>query len=458
MVLAYGESMLRKNESQNVEFKESWHDKYLEWVCGFANAHGGTIYIGVDDDGNVIGLSDTKKLLEDIPNKIRNHLGIMAEVNLKEDDQKYYLEIIVPPYDVAVSLRGHYYYRSGSTKTEYTGAALNELLLKKAGKTWDNAIEPLANIDDIDVLSLNRFITEAEGKGRLPDVGGLTPFQILEKLRLADEKGIKRAAIVLFGKDPGKFYPNLTVKLGRFGVDDADLRFQENEEGNLVYLLHEVPNQLNRKFLIKSIEFEGLQRIEKGEYPVAALREMLLNALVHRNYMGSMTQIRVYDHKISIWNEGILPVGMSLDALKRQHPSRPRNPIIADVCFKAGYIDSWGRGTIKIIDACKEAGLPEAQMNEEDGGFLVTLFKTGVESRVESGVESGVELDMASKVLHFLSQEPLSKSQIAVKLGRDKPTRYLNELMNKLLSDGVVEYTIPDKPNSRLQKYRLRKN
>ena len=222
---------------------------------------------------------------------------------------------------------------------------------------------------------------------------------------------------------------------------------KQKEKG--VYLLHEVPNQLNRKFLIKPIEFEGLMRIEKGEYPVAALREMLLNALVHRNYMGSMTQIRVYDKKISIWNEGILPEGMSLDALKRQHPSRPRNPIIADVCFKAGYIDSWGRGTIKIIEACKEAGLPDVHMMEEDGGFLVTIFK--------SGVELGVESDITSQIIQLLTQEPLSKSQIAQKLGKSKPTRYLNELMNKLLSDGTVEYTIPQKPNSRLQKYRLTK-
>ncbi len=106
---------------------------------------------------------------------------------------------------------------------------------------------------------------------------------------------------------------------------------------------------LNNKFLTKHIDFEGLQRIEKGEYPVAALREMLLNALVHKNYSGAQIQLRVYDDKISIWNEGTLPEGLSFEALKRQHPSRPRNPLIADVCFKGGYIDAWGRGTLKII-------------------------------------------------------------------------------------------------------------
>ncbi|HVO75843.1 MAG TPA: ATP-binding protein, partial [Ignavibacteriaceae bacterium] len=125
----------------------------------------------------------------------------------------------------------------------------------------------------------------------------------------------------------------------------------------------------------KKIDFEGLQRIEKGEYPVAALREMLLNALVHKNYSGSTIQIRVYDDKISFWNEGTLPEGLSFEALKHQHASRPRNPIIADVCFKGGYIDAWGRGTLKIINSCKEAELPEPEMKEVDGGFLVTIFK-----------------------------------------------------------------------------------
>ncbi|MCC7401664.1 MAG: hypothetical protein IT214_09280 [Chitinophagaceae bacterium] len=179
----------------------------------------------------------------------------------------------------------------------------------------------------------------------------------------------------MFGKDPGKFYPSTFVKIGRFGKDDTDIIFQEVEEGNLIVLLQSVLNQLNHKFLIRSIAFEGIHRIEKGEYPYPAIREMLLNALVHRNYMGAPVQIRVYDDKINIWNEGTLPAGLTLEALKHSHPSRPRNPIIADVAFKGGYIDAWGRGTIKIIDTCKEAELPEPKMQEQDGGFIITLFK-----------------------------------------------------------------------------------
>jgi ATP-dependent DNA helicase RecG len=109
---------------------------------------------------------------------------------------------------------------------------------------------------------------------------------------------------------------------------------------------------------------------------------MLLNALVHRNYMGASIQIRVYDDKISIWNEGTLPAGLTLDALKRSHSSRPRNPIIADVCFKGGYIDAWGRGTIKIIDTCKQAQLPEPEMIELDGGLSITLFKDNISPEI----------------------------------------------------------------------------
>jgi ATP-dependent DNA helicase RecG len=127
-------------EQHNIEYKQNWHDDYLKWICGFANANGGTIYIGKDDNGNVVNVSDHKKLMDDIPNKIKNALGITVEVNLHEETGKRFIEIITQSYSVPISIRGRYYYRSGSTKQELTGAPLNEFLLKKSGKTWDEAI------------------------------------------------------------------------------------------------------------------------------------------------------------------------------------------------------------------------------------------------------------------------------------------------------------------------------
>lgn len=120
-------------ESQNTEWKESWHDDYLKWICGFANAEGGRIYLGKDDAGKVVGLNKAEKLLEDLPNKIRDKLGLMPKIDLLEEDGKHSIEISVAASNVPISLRGVYYWRSGSVKQELKGNALNEFLLKKWG-------------------------------------------------------------------------------------------------------------------------------------------------------------------------------------------------------------------------------------------------------------------------------------------------------------------------------------
>jgi ATP-dependent DNA helicase RecG len=420
-------------ETQNIEYKSVWRDEYLKWLCGFANAQGGRIYIGKDDTGKVVGVEDYKTLMDEIPNKIKNNLGITAEVNLLQEDTKYFIEIIVLPYSVPISLRGRYYYRSGSVKQELTGAALNEFLLKRAGHTWDNVIEPRTTFTDIDEKSFRAYLVMSKEKGRLPDVEGLTLEEIFDKLRLTENGQLKRAAVVLFGKDPGRFYPNTFVKIGRFAKDDADLRFQEVEEGNIIVLLRNVLEQLNHKFLIRNIEFEGFYRIERGEYPVPALREMLLNALVHRNYMGSFTQIRVYDDKINIWNEGMLPEGISLESLKRSHSSRPRNPLIADVCFKGGLIDTWGRGTIRIIDTCKEAELPEPELIERDGGFLVTLFKNNLTE--EQMKKLGLNERQIDAILFYRSKSKITGLEYAkrYKIAERTARADLSELVEKKL-------------------------
>lgn len=284
---------------------------------------------------------------------------------------------------------------------------------------------------DIDETSIKQFKFDASKAGRLPDDEDLSLPELMEKLRLTENGQLKRAAIILFGKDPSRFFPNQVVKIGRFGKTDDDLKFQEVEEGNLLRLLRETSNQLNRKFFVKPIDFEGLQRIEKGEYPVAAIREMLLNALVHRDYMGSSVQIRMYDDKFSIWNEGTLPEGLSLESLKRQHPSRPRNPLIADVCFKGGYIDSWGRGTLKIINACREAELPEPQIVEQDGGLLVMLFKSRYNE--EQLKKSGLNERQIKAVLFTVENGRItnSKYQEVCNVSKSTATRDINELEQK---------------------------
>lgn len=362
-------------ETQNTEWKASWRDDYLKWICGFANASGGKLYIGIDDNGKVTGIDNHNELLEQLPNKFRDILGVYAEVNLQSENNNQFIEIIVPRFDVPISVRGKYYVRTGSTLQELKGPALNEFILKRTGKTWDDIPEQRASVNDIDEITVKKFLKDARIAKRINVEDDINISDLLEKLRLLENGKIKRAAIVLFGKDPGKYYPNMAVKIGKFGDSDADLKFHEVVESNLIQLKEQIGEMLNAKFFIHPIDFVGMQRVERDEYPVAAVREMILNALVHRNYMGAPTQIRLYDDNFSVWNDGGLPDGITEEDLKKVHRSKPRNPLIADVCFKGGYIDSWGRGTIKIIEACKETGLPEPVLVEEQGGFLSKIFK-----------------------------------------------------------------------------------
>ena len=131
-------------EDHNIEYKISWQDYYLRTICGFANANGGKLFIGKDDNGKTVDLPNYSRLMEGLPSKIKNHLGITADVNLIQDNEYYLIEINVPSYSVAIALHGRYYIRSGSTTIELTGNSLNDFLLRKSGRTWDDIFEERA--------------------------------------------------------------------------------------------------------------------------------------------------------------------------------------------------------------------------------------------------------------------------------------------------------------------------
>ena len=152
---------INMEENQNVEWKTKWRDEYLKWICGFANAQGGKIYIGTADDGTIVGVQNSKILLEDIPNKIQTMLGIVADVNLLSSNDKEYVEIIVKPSNFPVNYKGEYHYRSGSTKQQLKGIALADFLVEKTGVRWEDVPVPGIEVEDLDKDSFDIFRREA---------------------------------------------------------------------------------------------------------------------------------------------------------------------------------------------------------------------------------------------------------------------------------------------------------
>lgn len=365
------------SEQQNIEYKQSWRDEYLKWVCGFANAQGGRIFVGVDDEGKVKGLDDFKKLMDDLPNKIVNHLGLVVDVNLYEKDRKHYIEIVVPVSTVPISYRGVYHFRSGSTKQELKGIALQDFLYKKLGKTWDDTIVDGVTLQDIDDGAITSFLKASIKSGRIYQNADRDDLlTLLQNLDLITSEGkLRAAAVLLFGKRPQRYFIHSYFKIGKFGASDADLKFQDTVEGNIFEMVDRVIQLLKDRYLISPITYEGIQRVEKLEYPEEALREAVTNAIVHKDYTDTTIQLSVYDDKLMLWNPGKLPVDIPLEILTRKHPSRPRNKHIAEAFFRAGYIESWGRGIEKILTAFQDAGLPDPVFEESWGGVMVTFLK-----------------------------------------------------------------------------------
>lgn len=364
-------------EKQNIEWKESWRDEYLEYISAFSNAEGGKIYIGINDKGVVVGISDYEKLLVNLPNKIKDLVGVLCEVNHLIEGDKHYIEIVVNQYSVPISYRGKYYIRSGSTTQLLNGTSLNDFLLKKTGLNWDEVVEPSASIKDIDESAIEYFKNSANVSGRLSFLKEDNDYlNILKNLRLVDDNNnFKRAGLLLFGKDPLKYFTTAFIKIGKFGDSGSELLSQDVIERNVFEQADAVLEILDKKYFQKSISYEGLQRIETTEYPYPAIREILLNAIAHRVYQTTPITVRIYGDRLEIWNLGTLPKELSAEDLKQAHSSYPRNPLIAQVFYKGGLIESWGRGTIKILEECKKHDLPEPEIKEVGGGVQVILYK-----------------------------------------------------------------------------------
>lgn len=365
--------------------------------------------------------------MEDIPNKIVNYLGIVADVNLLHSDEgKEYIEIVVEPSNVPIAYHGQYHYRSGSTKQELKGAALQQFILKKMGHSWDDIANDSAKLDDVDRGAIDYFLRRAINAQRIdPALNGEDTQTVLHNLRLLSEDGhLKNAAILFFGKDPLRFFPGVEFRIGRFGVNEADLIFQDVVEGNILQMADKVVALLRSKYLISPIHYEGMQRIEPLEVPEDALREMIYNSLVHKLYVGVPIQMWVFNDHIELWNEGRLPDAITIDALSEKHSSHPRNQLVASVFYKAGFIESWGRGIRKINEAFDKAGLERPVFKESEDGLLVTFSRNypTMKSSVTDNVTDNVTDRYHTILSNIYNNNKITITQIAEKLNLSKRT------------------------------------
>lgn len=424
-----------KAESQDIEYKESWRDEYLKWICGFANAKGGKLYIGVDDNGRVIGLEKTEahRLTEDIPNKVRDVLGIIVDVNLLEENDLFYIEISVPVYSNPINYKGQYHYRSGSTKQELKGNALNQFLLERTGLHWDEYLVPDVRIDELSDEAFTRFRKEAAKNHRV-DENVLTDANegILQNLRLIDKRThqLQRAAVMLFHSDPESFVNGAYVKLGFFVEGDDNLVFQDEVHGPLMLQVDMVMALLKERYLIYAISYEKNHRKESLQYPEDALREVLLNALVNKDYTsGTPIQISVYPTHIVFYNSGKLPEHWTVEHLFEKHSSEPFNTALAGAFFRSGDIESWGRGYRKIVRAMENVNLmpPIIQVM---GGMTVTLYSSAQTQMDAMGLD-----ERQQKVMAFvLKNARVTNSDVQMLLSTSKPTatRILKSLESHL--------------------------
>jgi len=361
-------------ESQNTEYKITWQDEYIKTLCAFANTKGGSLFVGVNDQRQVIGIENAVYLLENLPNKISQRIGVFPEVNLINENGKQIIEIKMDKYSNPISYNGKYYIRRGSTTQELTDKELNRFLLQRSNLTWEGQTEETATLDDIDEATINRFKSFA--KKRVPDIERETTTTLLKKLHLVDSEGkLKRAAILLFGKDVRNFFISAYFKIGKF-QDETTLVTDDVIEGNLLQQVEKVLEILRTKYIRLIVkEYKDWRRIEEFEYPEEALREAIINAIIHKDYSGSHIQMKVYEDKIVLWNPGKLLEGITLSELKKEHESVQRNELICEVFYRADFIEAWGRGTTMIVDLCRTAALPEPEFVESSGGIRTIFYK-----------------------------------------------------------------------------------
>lgn len=377
--------LIAGGESEQVEFKKTTRllREATETLCAFANHRGGYLFFGVEDNGRVVGQQVSDDTLKNIANtvKLNTDPKLYPTIEQVEIEGKQCVLITIEESPLKPHLAyGRPYLRVGPTNQVLERERYNYLLQQRFnGYGFDYLTQRTATLDDIDADSVYQFLETANGVRNFNENLYLPIDVILQKLELMNEKGITNAALLLFGVQPERFFAgHYEVKCGKFLAESGynELLNEQEYQHNLIRNF-----QATLAFILESIEKRsiktGIERTEQWEYPVAVLREALVNLLVHRDYRQDIkSTIEVRPHFIQFYNPAqLFQPTITIERLGQLHPSRPGNKLIAKVFYLLGLFENWGGGTLKIIAESKAIGKPDPEFHYADGMFRVRLFR-----------------------------------------------------------------------------------
>ncbi len=446
-------------EKQNVEWKRQWNDKFLRQICGFANSEGGVMKVGVDDDGTVLGVKDPKSDMKSITDTIANKLSIYPTVDV--DEATSVITITVQRSSVPVDLDGKFYIRTGNTTHAATGREYDILVSRRLNISWSEMPIDSLNISCLDANAIDFFRKKAKAKGTISDESlDVSDRDLLMKLKLMTRDGaLTRAAILLFHPNPEDIILGSAVKVGLFeGIDSPEILYQDYVSVPLILMPDHLCDLINIKYSKKRISYKGLNMVETPPFPEKSLREAILNAVMHNDYgSGIPIQIRIWDDRMRIADNGGIPYNWTEEDLMEDHESVPVNPSLANVFFLAGFVEGWGRGIQRIIDGYGDYPDKSPSFKVSHHSFAVVL------KNVNYGFWGDVPEDMSvvdsdkKNLLRFLDKTEGRSSREIAEFLCVASTNVATRKVKPLIECGLVERTIPNAVRSRNQRYRTTK-
>ena len=371
---------MKLKESHTIELKPSLAqlDDALKSVCAFLNHKGGIIYFGVSDKGKVIGMQISDNTLRKVSQQINSRIKpeISPEIKEIKEEGKSILEVkILQGNNKPYFLNGIAYKRVGSEKRIMPPDELKQIIIEQKQTKWDEEVCEGAILQDIDEYKVRWFLRKAKAERNF-DVDPETPIkETLERLNFIKKGKLTNASIMLFGKNPQKFFLQARIRCARFkGITAVDFIDMKLIDGNIIDQVDKAETFV-LSHIKKAAKIVMFKREEVWEYPIDALREAIINSICHRDYsISGNIKISILDDRIEISNPGHLPGLLTPSMLKKKHDSILRNPLIASSFFLIKNIEQWGKGTNKIVKWCVEHGLKEPDFEEIGGGFEVIFY------------------------------------------------------------------------------------